>query len=86
MHTPYNEEEAHAGESDEERPDWYYRGLGYDEDHPRASESGGAAREEPEVDVGHPEAEDQEEEKEDDASEDISKPLILSDPFRLTVQ
>ncbi len=30
-------EEAHVGEGDSEKPDWYWNGLGYDKEHPRGS-------------------------------------------------
>ena len=83
----YTGDTIHAGESDPEKPDWYWRGLGYDSEHPRASHEEAPADAEPVGGADGPEEEDaQGDSGDEDASEEIAKPMVLRYPGQMTAQ
>ena len=81
-----DEEEAHAGQSESDKPDWYYRGLGYDEEHPRATHGPEPAVEEPNIGAGDPEDEVQDESDDEDVSEETAKPMMMRDVGQMAAQ
>ena len=77
------------GEGDSEKPDWYWNGLGFDEDHPRRSAAEPLAPADSHHDVEEgsddPEEDAEKDDEEEDASDEVKKPIMLKDPGRMTV-